>query len=140
MPRPKDEATRDRLRSQRRRDTAPEMAVRRELHRRGLRYRVDRKPLMSMRSRADIVFGPTRVAVFVDGCFWHGCPAHASLPKNNRVWWQTKLERNVERDRRVDGELAEAGWAVIRAWEHDDPVEVADEIERIVDSRRGTSP
>ena len=73
-----------------------------------------------MRTRADIVFGPAKVAVFVDGCFWHSCPEHLTMPKNNREWWLDKLATNRARDRRVDRELVERGWLPIRVWEHDD--------------------
>lgn len=89
-----------------------------------------------MRSRADIVFGPAKVAVFVDGCFWHACPEHGSIPKNNRNWWQEKLAANQARDRRVDAELLERGWNPIRIWEHEDASSAADKIESVV--RRGS--
>lgn len=123
---------RDRFERQARRDTAPEMALRRELHRRGLRYRVDRAPIAGLRSRADVVFVRQRVAVFVDGCFWHGCPEHGTLPKSNAAWWADKLQANAERDRRVTRRLEDEGWKVIRAWEHEDPSAVADRIEAII--------
>ena len=83
------------MRANRRRDTGPELALRRELHRRGLRYRVDHAPIAGLRCRADIVFTRARVAVFVDGCFWHACPEHGNIPTANREWWQAKLELNV---------------------------------------------
>src|SRR3954466_10245033 len=89
----------------RRRDTAPEVAIRREAHRRGLRYRVDAALPGLPRRRADMVFTRRRVAVFVDGCFWHSCPAHATTPTANREWWVAKLERNQERDRQTDDHL-----------------------------------
>ncbi len=111
------------------RDTKPELALRRELWRRGLRYRVDRPPIKGMRRRADIVFGPSRVAVFVDGCFWHSCPEHATIPKNNREWWVHKLEANVRRDRDTDRELEEASWLVVRVWEHEHAATAAQRIE-----------
>jgi len=101
------------------RDTKPEMLLRRALWARGLRYRVDRAPIPGMRRRADLVFGPSRVAVYVDGCFWHSCPEHATLPKNNREWWREKLAANVRRDRDTDRQLLEAGWQVVRIWEHE---------------------
>ncbi len=106
------------MRANRRRDTGPEMALRRELHRRGLRFRVDHPPVEGLRCRADIVFTRARVVVFVDGCFWHSCPEHATTPRANGDWWRTKLELNVARDRRNDTALSEAGWLVIRIWEH----------------------
>lgn len=119
-----------------RRDTLPELALRSELHRRGLRFRVDRAPLPGLRSRADIVFGPARVAVYVDGCFWHSCPEHATRPKSNAEWWEQKLHRNQERDAETDRALREQGWEVVRIWEHEDPVEAADRVEKAVSSRR----
>lgn len=111
------------------RDTRPEMELRRQLHRRGLRYRVDVSPHPSVRGRADVVFGPARVAVYVDGCFWHRCDEHGVLPKSNREWWRAKLKRTVERDRAAEGALRALGWEVVRVWEHEDPVEAADRIE-----------
>ncbi len=85
-----------------------------------------------MRSRADVVFGPKKVAVFVDGCFWHQCPEHASQPKNNAQWWADKLAANVERDRRVDRRLEENGWSVVRVWEHEDVLAAADRVEAAI--------
>lgn len=123
-PKPLDRHVRDRLRRQPTRDTAPEIALRRALHARGLRYRVDRQVLPGVRRRADLVFGPARLAVFVDGCFWHSCPMHGIAPKNNADWWQAKLGRNVARDRDTDRRLQQAGWAVLRVWEHE-PVQAA---------------
>ncbi|NMD95435.1 very short patch repair endonuclease [Rhodococcus sp. BL-253-APC-6A1W] len=120
-----DARTSARMSRQRRRDTAPEVALRRELHRRGLRFYVDRAPWPGVRRRADLVFPRRRVAVYVDGCFWHRCPLHATDPKNNAEWWADKLAGNVERDRDTDSLLAAAGWTVIRVWEHEDPITAA---------------
>jgi DNA mismatch endonuclease (patch repair protein) len=131
---PLDESTRARLRSQRRSDTKPELALRSELWRRGLRYRVDRK-VVGSRRRVDIAFVGARVAVFVDGCFWHSCPVHGSQPKNNREWWRSKLQANVDRDRSTDAQLAEAGWLVIRVWEHEDAQDAADRVGPVVRAR-----
>lgn len=116
---------------QRRRDTVPEIALRRELHRRGFRFFVDRAPLPGLRRRADLVFPRKRVAVYVDGCFWHCCPQHATYPKNNAEWWAAKLAGNVQRDRDTDTRLQAAGWTVVRVWEHEDPVTAAT---RVVDA------
>jgi DNA mismatch endonuclease (patch repair protein) len=113
--------------------TEPERALRRELHRRGLRYRVN---LTTLPGRPDIALTRARIAVFVDGCFWHGCPEHAVAPKANAAWWRSKLDANVTRDRRTDERLREAGWCVIRAWEHENPSDVADKIERMWRERR----
>lgn len=125
-----DAKTSARLSKQRRRDTKPEVALRRELHRRGLRYFVDRAPLKGMRRRADLVFPRRKVAVYVDGCFWHSCPVHATQPRNNAQWWADKLAANVARDRDTDTRLIEEGWRVVRIWEHEDPVVAA---QRVVD-------
>ncbi len=109
------------MRANRRRDTAPELAVRRELWARGHRYLVDATPAgTSRRRRADVVLRGARVAVFVDGCFWHSCPLHLHLPRSNRAWWEVKLTSITERDRRTDGELLAAGWLPVRIWEHED--------------------
>lgn len=118
-----------------RRDTSCEMAVRSAVHRRGLRYHVDHPLPMLRRRRADMFFPRARVAVFVDGCFWHGCPEHASEPRSNGAWWRRKLEANVARDRDTDRVLAEADWLVLRFWEHEDPEDAAIRIEREVRHR-----
>ncbi len=123
----------------RREDTDPEMAIRRILFGRGLRYRKNRRPTADLRTRADLVFLKERVAVYVDGCFWHGCPQHATWPKTNAEFWRSKLEANVARDRRVDAALREAGWAVVRVWEHEAPEEAADRIEATVRGRASQS-
>lgn len=109
-----------RMSRQRRRDTAPELLLRRELHHRGLRFRVDH-PLPGLpRRRADVLFTRARIAVFVDGCFWHSCPQHATFPTANADWWRNKLDRNVTRDQETDQHLKDAGWTVLRFWEHED--------------------
>jgi DNA mismatch endonuclease (patch repair protein) len=112
------------------------MAVRRALHRRGLRYRVHQRPLPSMRRVADVGFSRTRVAVFVDGWFWHACPEHATWPERNGEWWRAKLERNRRRDEETSAALLEAGWSVVRVWEHEDAEAAADRIVREVRARR----
>jgi DNA mismatch endonuclease, patch repair protein len=118
MPGPLNDETRRRMRRQGRRDTSPELAIRRVLYSLGFRYRVDAKPERALRCRGDIVFVRPKVVVFIDGCFWHGCPLHATMPKNNAVWWREKLEGNIVRDRRNDQLLRERGWTVLRLWEH----------------------
>ena len=117
-----------------RRDTAAERAVRSELHRRGLRYFVDRRVVPGTRRRVDIVFPRLEIAVFVDGCFWHSCPVHGTVPKANRAWWVAKLAANEARDRATDAQLEQARWTVLRFWEHEDPAVVADTIEAAVRS------
>lgn len=123
-PEPSSDAVRRRFENQGRRDTSPELALRRALHALGYRYRVDHPPLAGLRRRADLVFTRQRVAVFVDGCFWHRCPEHYVPPKANAEWWETKIQKNVDRDRDTDRRLAEGGWTVVRCWEHA-PVEAA---------------
>ena len=118
--------------SNRGRDTSPELRVRRLLHARGLRYRVDVPPIGGRR-RADIVFTRAKTAIFIDGCYWHGCPEHATLPKSNTSYWLPKLKRNIERDRETDARLRESGWTVRRFWEHEPPDQVA---QTIVDALR----
>lgn len=130
---PRDTATRARMRRQGRRDTKPELALRRELHARGKRFFVDRAPLKGLRRRADLVFPRRRVAVYVDGCFWHFCPVHGTAPKNNAAWWADKLAGNVARDRDTDARLRKAGWSVVRVWEHEDPVAAADRVSAELD-------
>lgn len=110
------------------RDTKPEQLVRRLVHARGLRYRVAAKPLPDLRRTADLVFRPAKLAVFIDGCYWHGCPDHYVPPKTNSGYWSEKVTRNVVRDRDTDSRLREAGWTVLRFWEHDSPEASASQI------------
>lgn len=120
----------------RNRDTSPELALRSLVHAAGLRYRVAAKPLPGMRRTADLVFRPTRVAVFIDGCFWHGCPEHFVLPKTNPEYWREKIGRNMERDRETDERLQEAGWLVLRFWEHQPADQCARKVCEAVKARR----
>lgn len=138
MPRPavSSEHIRRRMQGQRRLDTKPELELRRELHRMGLRYQLQRRPVGGLRRTVDIVFPRERVAVEVRGCFWHGCPEHATAPKANAMWWKEKLEANRRRDEDTDRRLGEAGWHVIVVWEHEDPLEAAAAIAREVARRR----
>lgn len=103
--------------------------MRSELHRRGLRYFVDRAPIKGLRRRADILFPRRKIAVFVDGYFWHGCPEHFTVAKTNAEYWANKDETNRVRDRDTDQRLADAGWTVVRVWEHEDVVQAADRVE-----------
>ena len=121
-----------------RRDTVPELAVRRELHRRGLRYRVDYPLPMAPRRRADIAFTRYKVAVYIDGCFWHGCPDHATSPSRNADYWLPKLSGNKARDEETTRMLTDAGWTVLRFWEHQAPITVADAIEEALLTARRT--
>lgn len=129
-PKPTSSGVSQRMRQNRRRDTRPEMALRRELHRNGLRFRVDMPIRLPGRIvRPDIVFTRARLAVFVDGCFWHCCPAHGNIPRANGNYWRPKLERNVSRDRIVDRALSAEGWNVIRAWEHEAARDAANRVQ-----------
>lgn len=124
-----------RLRSQRQKDTAGERALRSLLHQRGLRFRVH-YALPGLRRRADIAFPRLRIAVFADGCFWHGCPEHGTWPKQNAEWWRDKIETNQRRDADTDAHLASEGWTVIRVWEHEQVARASDAIARAVDERK----
>lgn len=118
------------MEANRRKDTGPERLLRSQLHARGLRYRVDRPVVLDgRRVRPDLLFSGAQLAVFVDGCFWHRCPAHATHPKANADYWQAKFARNVARDRADDEALRSAGWKVLRVWEHEDPAEAAGRVE-----------
>ncbi|NUK00271.1 very short patch repair endonuclease [Streptomyces lunaelactis] len=118
------------------RDTKPERILRRLLHAQGLRYRVAAKPLPDLRRTADIVFRPTKIAVFIDGCYWHGCTEHYVPPRTNPGYWSDKVAGNIARDRDTDRRLAEAGWTVLRFWEHESPEECASTVLRVVLDRR----
>ncbi len=126
------------MRSNRGRDTRPELALRSAVHALGLRYRVGARPLPDLRRTADLVFRPVRIAVFLDGCFWHGCPEHHTVARAHASYWADKVRRNVDRDRDTDHRLVEAGWCVIRVWEHDDPHDAARHIAAAVTQRRST--
>lgn len=120
-----------------RRDTAPEIALRRELHRRGLRYRVVHPVPGRPRRSIDIAFPRHKIAVMVDGCFWHGCPQHGTQPGKNPEWWRQKIATNQARDADTTAALEEAGWLVLRVWEHEPPQAAADVVEDTVRSRCG---
>jgi DNA mismatch endonuclease (patch repair protein) len=124
------------MRANRSRDTKPELAVRRLLHARGLRYRVDVRPIAALNRRADIVFRRGKVAVFIDGCFWHGCPIHHTKSKSNATFWLDKVQTNRKRDTDTNIRLEAAGWTVIRIWEHEDPRAAAKLIEDRLRHRR----
>ncbi|GAA3680330.1 very short patch repair endonuclease [Yimella lutea] len=117
------------MRGNRSRDTKPELAVRRLLHAEGLRYRVNVRPLPSLRRTADIVLASKRIAVFIDGCYWHGCPEHYVASKSNRDYWDVKIETNAARDAQTNAALSDAGWTVLRYWSHDRPENIAASIQ-----------
>lgn len=124
------------MQSNKGRDTKPELRLRREAHALGLRYRVSIRPLPEIRRTADLVFTRLKLAVFLDGCFWHGCPEHHTVSKTNEEYWAEKLRRNRERDQETDERLRQAGWTVVRFWEHEDPVEAARRLATIVAAER----
>lgn len=128
------------MKAQRAAGTKPEMALRRRVHAMGLRYLVDAQlPLPGLRRRrADLLFRGARVAVFVDGCYWHACPAHSTKPKSNAAWWEQKLATNVARDRDTDARLAETGWTAVRVWEHEDPDEGSQRVAAAVYAARAS--
>lgn len=118
------------MRANRGRDTGPELRIRRALHALGYRYQVDHPLVIDRRRRGDIVFTQRRIAIFIDGCYWHGCPEHHVVPRTNRAFWLAKISANRERDRDTDDRLREAGWTVCRHWEHEDPVAVVRSLAR----------
>ncbi|MBA2955084.1 DNA mismatch endonuclease Vsr [Nocardioides sp. MAH-18] len=125
-------ASRKVMQGNRSRDTAPELAIRRRLHAVGLRFRVAYRPEPRLRRTADIVFTKRRIAVFIDGCYWHACPEHGTVARANASYWSEKLERNVARDADTTNQLIAAGWTVLRFWEHEDPEEVAAKVSTAV--------
>ena len=132
-PHPSSQQVSARMKRNLRRDTRPEIALRSELHRRGLRFRKDHPLRLSDRIvRPDISFPRAKLAIFVDGCFWHACPIHGNEPRVNTDYWRPKLARNVARDRAVDAALEAAGWTVLRAWEHESVQSVADRVMGLV--------
>ncbi|OAH13398.1 very short patch repair endonuclease [Streptomyces jeddahensis] len=137
--RPSSPTVSARMSRQTSRGTTPEMAVRKMLHAAGLRYRLHvRVPGMPRRT-IDIAFPGAKIAIFLDGCFWHGCPEHATHPKANADWWREKLDRNMARDRETTDHLLVAGWTVLRFWEHESVEDVARRITATVMSRRSAS-
>jgi len=132
------DAIRKTMVANRRADTNPERRLRSALHAAGLRFRKDHPVRVDdLRVRADVVFPRQRVCVFLDGCFWHRCPEHATDPKRNADYWAPKLAANVARDRRVDETLTSSGWLVIRIWEHEDPTLASARVRAAVGERRG---
>jgi DNA mismatch endonuclease (patch repair protein) len=122
-------------------DTGPELRLRRELHALGIRYRVDVKVEEDLRTRADLALKSVKLAVFVDGCFWHGCPEHGGAPKRNATYWNGKITRNIERDKETDATLRARGWTVLRFWEHQDAEAAATSVcQTIVELKRPQLP
>ena len=116
----------------RQKGTGAEVALRREMYRIGLRYRIDYEVLRKPRRVADVAFPGRKIAVFVDGCFWHGCPEHATWPKQNAEFWRHKIEANCARDTDTNERLRNIGWTVLRFWEHEPPTEAVDIVVKMV--------
>ena len=123
------------MRGNKSKNTKPELAIRRILFADGFRYRVCARPLPGYRHTADIVFPRRKIAIFVDGCFWHGCPLHYHTPKTHGDFWSTKIKANKDRDAKVDSHLKAAGWTVVHIWEHVSPQDAASEVEKMMLSR-----
>ena len=134
-PPPSSEAVRKRMKSTPQRDTPAELRVRRLLHAMGLRYTIDASPLSDSARRADIVFRRARVAVFVDGCFWHGCPVHVTWPRANARFWREKIHANMKRDADTNLQLERQGWIAIRIWEHEEAARAAHHVAKQVKAR-----
>lgn len=133
---PSSPETSRRMAKIRQKGTDAELALRRELYRKGLRYRVSYEVLKKPRRVADVAFPGLKIAVFVDGCFWHGCPLHASWPKVNAEFWRAKIETNRARDADTDRRLHEFGWEVVRIWAHESPIDAARHVSSIVENRK----
>ncbi|MFB7616006.1 very short patch repair endonuclease [Kitasatospora sp. NPDC056181] len=129
--------TRRSMRANKGKDTRPELRLRSLVHAAGLRYRVSARPLAGLRRTADLVFPGVKVAVFVDGCFWHCCPEHGTTPASHQKFWSDKLNRTRERDIETNRALKEAGWTVIRIWEHTEPEVAAETVVATVGAARG---
>lgn len=123
----------------RQKNTSAESVLRRELHARGVRYRIHVPVITKPRRVADIALSRLRVAVFVDGCFWHGCPLHATWPKQNSEFWRAKIVANQERDRDTDERLRADGWEVVRVWAHEAPARAADRVAKVIKKRKARS-
>jgi DNA mismatch endonuclease (patch repair protein) len=128
--------TRASMQSNKGRDTKPEVALRSAVHALGLRYRISTRPLKELRRTADLVFPRVKVAVFLDGCFWHGCTEHHTVAVTNAKFWADKVESNRARDRDTDRRLADQGWTSIRVWEHEDPADAAVRVESVIAARK----
>jgi len=140
---PSSPETSRRMAKVRQKGTDAEVALRRELYRRGLRYRVDYEVLKKPRRTADVAFQGLKIAVFVDGCFWHGCPEHATWPKQNAEFWRQKIEANRLRDADANSRLLDVGWTVLRFWAHESPIKATESVVQtvaIAKAKRCTSP
>jgi DNA mismatch endonuclease (patch repair protein) len=128
------------MRANKSKDTAPERALRSAIHSLGLRYRVGVRPIPGFRRTADLVFTRARVAVFLDGCFWHGCPEHYRPATRNSEFWTAKIAGNQARDANTDAALADAGWRIVRVWEHEEPTVAAQRVAQLVRGESGAGP
>ncbi len=135
-PAPSSDAALKRMKAAKPRDTVPEKALRSALFKKGVRYKIDARPVKELNRRADIVFRSAKVAIFVDGCFWHGCPIHGTQAKANAEFWKNKIKQNQIRDEDTNKQLKKAGWRVIRVWEHKNPEKASQKIYNIIMKRR----
>jgi len=135
-PKPSSDAAHNRMKAVRRQGTKAELALRAALDALGVKYAVNGQPLPTLQRKADILFRSEKVAVFVDGCFWHGCPIHGTQAKANAEFWREKIERNKQRDADTNWRLQEAGWVVVRVWAHEEPETTARKVCEIVRERR----
>jgi DNA mismatch endonuclease, patch repair protein len=135
-PVPASAQVREKMRRQRSADTAPELKLRQALYQRGLRYRVQRRPLPGVQRTSDVVFPSLKIVVDVRGCFWHGCVVHRTIPRNNQEWWTNKIKRIRERDEETEKLLRDSGWQVVVVWEHDDIEQAAEAICKLVRAAR----
>jgi DNA mismatch endonuclease (patch repair protein) len=138
-PKARTAAVRNVMKANRRVDTKPELRLRSQIHKSGLRYAMDVRPESDINRRADLVFRSAKVAVFVHGCFWHGCPKHHKLPKSNKKFWAQKVRRNRERDQETQRLLRKRGWKVLVFWEHQEAQVCADKVNVCVRQRRRLS-
>lgn len=140
MPQPLSHTVQNRLRNQRTTGTDPEMAIRRLSHAQGLRYRVNARPERDLRVKPDMIFTRQRLAVFIDGCFWHGCPTHFIPPTNNAEWWASKINANIARDQASREQLRSRGWRVLSIWEHEPPEEAVLRIHEALSGEPSSGP
>ena len=135
-PKPSSDAARKRMEAAKPKGTLPEIKLQSALEQVGVLFEVDVKPIDNLQRRADILIRDERIAIFVDGCFWHGCPIHGTQAKANAKFWADKINRNKERDLDTNRRLAEDGWTVLRIWEHEDPKQISNQVVELISIRR----
>lgn len=135
IPSPSSPSASIRMKAVRRSGTLAELKIRKELDKLGIPYEVQERPISTLNRKADILFRESRIAVFIDGCFWHGCPIHGTKAKSNEIFWSTKIQTNIQRDEDTNRLLQEQGWLVVRIWEHENPEEAVHHIATLLKSR-----